>query len=410
MKRGLKARDYIYISIYWVGLAFMWNGLHVIALPERLLDFVPEALKNTYLGNLTFVGLVVAMIVQPIAGALSDRSHTRFGPRRPFILLGTLLDLLFLALLALAGNYWLLFLGYFFLQISSNIAHGACQGFIPDLVPLESRGLASGVKNLTDILGMIGGIAAAGFFLSRHRFGLAIASMAVMLVITALITMVTVKEEPLPDDGGGRSIGEAFKGSFYLDVKSYPDYAWLIASRFLILLGVYTITAFAHYFIRDVIKPPHPAAATAQLLSLLPLWMLILVVPVGRLCDRVGRRPLIALSGVMAAFGVFLLVFAKSMGQLMVFGSIIGIALAIFLSANWALATDLVPSSEAARYLGLSNIATAGAGATARLGGPLIDLFNLRQPGLGYSLLFALSSLSILVGTTLLVKVRERQR
>jgi Na+/melibiose symporter-like transporter len=102
---------------------------------------------------MTFVGLILAMIVQPLSGALSDRTRARWGRRRPWIAAGTLVDLLCLAIMALAGGYWALLVGYLLLQTSSNTAHGPAQGLIPDLVPAERRGLASGLKNLFDMAG-----------------------------------------------------------------------------------------------------------------------------------------------------------------------------------------------------------------------------------------------------------------
>ena len=77
------------LNAYWVGLSFMWNSLHPIILPAVLLNYVPDAKKNTYLGLLTFLGLILAMVIQPLSGALSDGWKSRFGRRRPLMVLGT---------------------------------------------------------------------------------------------------------------------------------------------------------------------------------------------------------------------------------------------------------------------------------------------------------------------------------
>jgi len=138
--------DYITYNIYWLGLNMATGSLTPIILPFLVAQFVGPTLKGTYLGMLRSAGLVVAILVQPMAGALSDRSTLRWGRRRPFIFVGTMLDLVFLLVIAIAGNYWLLFAAVLLLQFSSNLAHGALQGIIPDLVPEEQRGRASGVK------------------------------------------------------------------------------------------------------------------------------------------------------------------------------------------------------------------------------------------------------------------------
>ena len=116
------------LNAYWVGLSFMWNALHPIILPAVLLNFVPDARKNTYLGLLTFAGLVIAMFIQPLSGAISDGWASRFGRRRPLMVLGTLFDLVFLSILAWGGGFAWLIVGYIGLQFSSNIAHGPLQG------------------------------------------------------------------------------------------------------------------------------------------------------------------------------------------------------------------------------------------------------------------------------------------
>ena len=104
--------ELLVLNTYWLGLSFMWNGLHVIILPAVLLNYVPEQMKNTALGMLTFTGLIIAMLVQPISGVLSDRWVSRWGRRRPLILLGTLGDFIFLAILGWAGGLPWLALGY----------------------------------------------------------------------------------------------------------------------------------------------------------------------------------------------------------------------------------------------------------------------------------------------------------
>jgi MFS family permease len=149
----LSLRQLLTLQAYWIGLSFMWNSLHVIILPAVLLHLVPETYKNTYLGVLTTLGLLIAVIVQPLAGALSDRWTSPWGRRRPLIALGSVLDLPFLAFLGWAGGLGWLALGYIGLQLSSNLAHGPLQGLMPDVVPKEQHGRASGIKNLMDMGG-----------------------------------------------------------------------------------------------------------------------------------------------------------------------------------------------------------------------------------------------------------------
>lgn len=392
------------MNVYWFGLAFMWNGLHPIVLPALLLRFVPEALKNTYLGGMTFAGLILAMAIQPISGALSDRTRSRWGKRHPWILAGTLFSLVFLAGMALTANLWGILAAYLLLQIASNAAHGPAQGLIPDLVPSERRGLASGIKNLFDMGGLVVTSLVAGQLMGDDNPVLAFAIMGGVLAISTLITLLTTTET-LAADTGESAAGYSLRDLLRVDLWRYPDYAWLIVSRFFILLGIYAVQTFAQYYIRDRLGVDDPAAVTGNLMATIGIALTLLVFPAGLLSDRIGRKRLNLFSGALAALGIFLLILVRNVSTLYIFGGIIGMATGIFLSVNWALATDLIPMEEAGKYLGLSNLATAGAGAGSRLAGPLIDGLNALRPGayLGYPALFLLASASTLSGTLLLM-------
>jgi len=405
----MRTRDYVTMNVYWFGLAFMWNGLHPIVLPALLLRFVPESLKNTYLGGMTFAGLVLAMAIQPLAGGLSDHTRSRWGRRRPWILAGTLLDLLFLAGMALAGGYWGLLAAYLLLQVASNGAHGPAQGFIPDLVPEERRGLASGIKNLFDMGGLVVASLVTGQLMSNGAPTLAFALIGGVLAASALVTLLATPERP-SSSPAAPAARYNLRDILRVDLYRYPDYTRLIVSRFLILLGIYAVQGFAQYYIRDVLGVPNPAEVTGNLMATIGLALTLLVFPAGLLSDRVGRRGLNLLAGALAAVGIFLLIFVRDVASLYLFGGIIGIATGIFVSVNWALATDLIPQEEAGKYLGLSNLATAGSGAASRLAGPLIDGLNALRPGayLGYPALFLLASASTLLGTLLMLRIRKR--
>jgi MFS family permease len=133
---------------------------------------------------------------------------------------------------------------------------------------------------------------------------------------------------------------------------------------------------------------------TDNLLAAIGLAITVLVFPAGWLSDRFGRKNLNIFGGLLAALGIFLLVFVQEVGMLYIVGGIIGMATGIFLSVNWALATDLILEEETGEYMDFSNLATAGAGASARLAGPFIDRVNNMLPGeyLDYPAMFILAA------------------
>ncbi len=411
--KGFGSIDYIKITVFGFALAALWSSLHSIILPLRLLDFVAESEKNTYLGLLTFTGLIVAIAVQPIAGAISDRSGFGWGRRRPYILLGTILAMLFLPGIGFAGSFLTILVFYCLLQVSGNTAQGPYQGFIPDLVPEGRRGLASGVKSLLEILGGVALLYPIALFMGRYSAGegvdwlwLALGALAILLLGAMLATILVVKERP-GTGGPGLTLLSTLYKSFKIDVKANRDFLWFLLSRLFILMAFTTLQTFALYFLRDVVSVANPAAATARFSIVAVAGMLAVVYPAGRLSDRIGRRPIAVTSGLLGALGIALIfLFQHNYTVIMFGGGLMGISFGAFMSTNWALATDLVVKGEEARYLGLTNLATAGGAALARLIGPVIDFFNAYSPGLGYSVMLGASFIYFLVGSALLTRIK----
>jgi len=406
--------DYIKVTIFGVGLSVLWTSLHTIIIPIRLLDIAPEAQKNTYLGLLTFSGLILAMLIQPVAGALSDRFVSPFGRRRPFIFVGTLLALLLLPTIGISDTFCFLFLSYCSLQLASNIAQGPFQAFIPDFIPKGHRGTASGVKSLLEILFAVLLLRLIAYFMDtyvvqQHSLGLwiSLAVPGLIMLATMTATLLTVNEQR-PDPKTQISSAKAITGAYKIDTKRDLNFVWFLASRLFILMAMGTLQTFALYFLRDVVQAPNPAGMTADLLITVGIFLLLVVYPAGRFSDKFGRHPLIFFSGFTGILGILIIYFSPTYTGVLICGGLLGISTGTFLSTNWALATDLALSGEEARYLGLTNLATAGAGALSRLTGPVIDFFNNKQADLGYSIMLIICITYFIIGSTLVILIREK--
>ncbi len=462
--RRLRGLDYVTINLYWLGMGFVAVSLTPVILPHLVQQFVPEALKNTYYGGLRSAGLIVAILIQPLAGTLSDRSMLRWGRRRPFIFAGTLLDIMFLALVAASGSFWMLLTAVLLLQFSSNTAHGAYQGLIPDLVPEDQRGKASAVMAVMQLLPVLF-LPGIGTLVDQGRAKLAMVAVMIPLFITMLTTM-TVREEPLRESphtplkphviriglltlifvvsttvfGGlvglvGVLVGAgpglrllvvglaglvAISGAIVVGVwlsarvgigegvHRYPSFVWWVVNRLLFFAAVGSIQGFARFFLEDMVKVPNPGQATAVLMAVVGVFTGVAAVAGGFLADRLSRKRLLMMAGVLAGAGTFLLLVATDLSVACVSGSVIGVATGLFLTTNWALGTELVPPDQAGRYLGISNLAGAGAGVVgAGIGGPLADFFNMSSPGLGYLVVFAIYGVCFLLSALTLLKVEE---
>jgi len=415
MKRA-RISDLFIINAYWFGLSIMWNSLHVIILPAVLLNYVPENQKNTYLGLMTFIGLIIAMIIQPIAGSRSDRFRSKWGRRKPLITLGTMLDFIFLAVLGWAGGLVWLAIAYIGLQFTSNIAHGPAQGLIPDMVPREKHGAASGIKNFFDMGGLVVASLLMGNLMDPDAPDalVPLGVVAAVLFISALVTILGTRESSTEEDGvvtvppPESTPGTPFMKRFQLLSRGSP-YSWLIASRFLFLLGIYDIQVFAQYYIRDVIPTDNPIKLTGDLLASITLALIVCAMVGGWIGDRIGHKRVQYLACGVGAVGCLLLMLAKDANSLMIYGGITGVGIGLFITSNWALLSKMAPLAQAGVFLGLTNLATAGSGAIGRLMGPVIDWLNNANPGSyhGYTGMFIFGAVCTGLSAVLLMKVKE---
>ncbi len=403
--------EIVALNAYWFGIAFLWNGLSGLVLPIVILHYVPEDQKNTYLGLLTFAGLVIAIIVQPVAGLVSDRWASRWGRRRPLIALGTAFDFVFLALIAFATGLPGLVVGLLALQVSSNVAHGPALALLPDRVPPERHGVASGIKNLFDM----GGLVVASLLVGRlvppevRQPVQAVGVIALVLVVVTLITLLGVREAPSTRANQPRGVPHAALGPRLARALEHRAYWWLIASRLAFLAGITGVRNFAIYFVRDVLAAADPARLTGDLMAAMVVTLTLVALLSGWLVDRAGPHRLLLIACGVAAAGCLLLATARTEQALLIFGSLVGAGVGLFLTANWALANALAPQHEAGLFLGLTNLATAGAGALAALEGPVIDLLNNAWPGAywGYVMLFSLGAVGALLSAALLRGARQ---
>lgn len=380
----------------------------------RLLDITPETLKNTYLGVLTFVGLILAMLVQPVAGAFSDRFSSSLGKRLPFIFAGTLLVLLLLPGIGISTTFYYLFLSYCLLQLVSNCAQGPFQALIPDMIPQRYRGTASGVKSLLEIVLTVLCIRLVAYLMDTYTarknslwLWTSLSLLGIIMLATMVVTLLTVREKSTGAEARIVSRTKIIAGAYKIDPKKDRNFFWFLMSRLFIFMALGTLQTFAFYFIRDIIHPPNPASVTANLIITVGGLLLISVYPAGYLSDKLGRQPLIVFSGITGVFGILTLYFSPTYTGVLVCAALLGISTGTFLSTNWALATDLAIRGEEARYLGLTNIATAGAGALSRLTGPLIDFFNTRQANSGYAIMLIICIIYFIVGSTLVTLIRR---
>jgi MFS family permease len=434
-QRRLSHLNFIILSLYWVAIGYLWNSLTALILPDLIIELVGRSHEGLASSFLKSIGTVMAIVWQPVVGAISDRTATPWGRRRPFIVAGTAGDLLFLTGIALAGNYWWLVVFYFLLQFASNTAQAPYQGLLPDVVPADQRGTASGYYGVANLVGILAGTVGAGLLLYHFGRVAAVASIAAVLVVAMLVTVVVVPDRAAPVESHFRSVREALSKTFGIPLRN-RDFMWLMASRLLFLMGVGGLQNFSFFYFDNVFfhgDRRATAAAASTLLGLVVLVAALVTWPASRLSDRSGRRPLIFAAGLLGAIGTLVLVFSHYQWipssvlaplahllrvpelavQATLVGLVIGAGLGIFLSVDWAFIQDIIPRHQGGLYMGFSNIATAGAGIIAVFaGGLLLDPFNagpriLGLPG-GFVVVFSVFVVWFVIGSLSILKVPER--
>jgi MFS family permease len=415
-------RGMLVLSAFWFAIAYTMQPLGGNIIPLLVARFThpmtahlgPLALPldvNTYVSVLDTLGAAFAIIWQPAIGALSDNSRFALGRRRPYIAIGVIGDIIFLTLIAFVTSYWALMIVYVFFQMASNTAQGPYQGMLPDQVPPDQRGEASGYYGLMNMLGTIVGFLVVGALLiPTHHLRLAILTLPVVIAIAGALVIFGVPDRrrtSAPDQPVGRSIFL----SFAIDTKRYRDFAWLMVSRLFFLMAPVGISTYAFNFIRYTFHYSEGKASlyASALQAIVVIFAAILCMTAGFLAERYGKKRLIAAACIIGAVGSTLLIFAPSLPLILGFGLIVGISLGIFLSVDWAFMTDLIPKAEAGRYMGVSNIATASAGLIARpILGPIIDAFNNnRTSAVGYRVMFGIVTGFFVIAFLTLQPVRE---
>lgn len=387
----------------------LFDGMNTLVLPQALLDTgIDERSKATTLGLLTFVGLLAGMLVQPLAGAVSDRLRPWRG--RSFVIsLGVAAALGALALFGASRGLLALLAAYLAIQVAASVAQAGQQGYIPDLVPARLRGTAAGLKGFMDLGGALLGFVVLGELLGVGQMWLALMAIAAVLVVTFALTVLLVREPPVADRGHEMPPRVGLGDAFRLDPRRHGAFAQLVAARFLFLLGTYAFGRFLLFFVADRLglDAQHAAEEAGGLLAGLTLLTLMAALPAGWLSDRLGRVPVMLAGAALSALGALLLIGAGTSLLIFLFGGFLALGSALFASANWALTTELAPPAEAARFMGLANVGTAGAAAAAGLFGPLVDAGNGLVPGAGYVVLLIGSAVTFAASGLVAARLKD---
>ena len=376
----------IRISAFWLGLTSI-DAVVNATIQARLEydNLVTPGTEGMALAFIAVVTFAFSVAVQPTVGSISDYTTTRWGRRKPYIVFGALLDVVFLLGIATANSLLAITAFVTLLQFSTNTARGAFQGYVPDLVPDRQVGLASAMVGLMQVFGNVLGFALAAIATAEGNVGVAVGAIAVVELVTMLSVVLRVPKGPPAKPREGRSWVQIAAETWGTDILKQRSYVWLLISRLFILMGGASLVNFVIFYLDRSLGIGESDVDTAilQLLAAATLAALLSIIPASRLSDRIGRKPVIWGCTAFGMLGLVLVALAPNLGVATIGAALLGSSQGTFLSVDWALMTDIIPKAASGRYMGLSNVVTASSTTIAvAIGGLTMDAVG-RAVGIG---------------------------
>jgi MFS family permease len=351
-------------------------------------------------GVISGIAGLCALVVYPLTGALSDRTTSRFGRRRPWIAAGALVFAT--ALTSLGAQDSLVGIGIFWslALIGFCMMTAALTATLSDQVPVDQRGLVSGWLSAPQAVGTILGLLLVTVLFTGQFSGYAVvAVLLVLLVIPFLLRPDAV----LPQEERQRLSVAAVMASLWINPRRHPDFGWTLLSRVLVNLGNAFGTSLLLYFLMFGLGDAH---AEDDLIVLTLVYMIFLIAAalvLGRVSDRLGKRVgFVVAAAALQGVAALMLAFLPTLGVAMVAAGILGLGYGCFLSVDQALATQVLPDpASRGKDLGIMNVASAVPQAVAPLFGALI----VAALG-GFQGLFVLAAVCAFAGAIAVTRVK----
>jgi MFS family permease len=396
------------LAVIFLATNILIVGLIQSVLPRMALDVSSEQTKQTALSIILIVGTIGCIFGNPLFGALSDRTSSRFGRRRPWILLGGLAAAALTAVLPFAHTVAALAILWLLIQATINATLGGAQAVIPDQVPVRQRATVTGWTGAAQSVGSIIAVAMLSYVVLGTSMGSwAIATLTAVLIVIAVARMndPSTATQTYPPFAW-----RPFLRDFWIDPRKHPDFAWAWAARFAFSLGAWLGTTYLLFYVTD--RTGLDSAGALQAHTLLVTVNIVTLVSsavlFGYWSDRVQRRKIFLMFGsASAALGALLLGLTSSLPVMLLAAALIGLGFGAYMGNDQALVTQVLPSDEdRGRALGVFNIALSLPQLFAPIMGAVIFAVSGGQSN-GYTLLFAVASIAILAGGGLAMNVRD---
>ncbi|MET8140474.1 MFS transporter [Sphaerisporangium sp. NPDC005288] len=405
--RRVGPRWVAFISLANLVLWMAYFGPLQVLLPRQIALVTDLGGKEGALAWVTGAGAAVAMVFNPVAGALSDRTAGRFGRRHPWTLLGAVAGGLGLAFLAFQGSFAGVLIGWCLAQAGLNAMQAALTAGVPDHVPVGQRGEVSGWIGVPQTLGVV--LAVVLVTMVATTTGAGYLLIAALVPLGVLPFVLTTRDAPLPARLRPPFSLRGFVGGLWVSPRAHPDFAWAWLTRFLMQLGNAVALLYLLYFLTDAVGYerlfPGSRAEDGLLVLILIYTAAVVVTAVagGVVSDRMGRRKmLVTVSGAISAAPFVIMAFWPLWPMVVAAAVIMGVGFGIYLAVDNALVTQVLPAATGrAKDLGLINIANSGPQVLGPvIAGPIVSGLG------GYPVLYLTAAALTLLGAGLVWKIR----
>jgi MFS family permease len=405
-----------FVAIYALAYAALWLALltpAIITLALRVRQLAPGNAAEP-MSRVLMAGAVVALVSNPIFGALSDSTRSRFGRRRPWLVGGVLCGCASLAVIGLAPTVNIVLWGWCAAQLAFNAVLAAMVAIVPDRVPPAQRGTVVGILGICMPIGQITGTFLVQLLVFNMTLALVIPGMIGVVGVLALVLALGREPGGVPTPGSVAlaptevaspvSVGAAKAAG----PGSHRDFAWAWMSRVFFTTGSCFLQAYQPFFLLDAL---HMSAADVPRLmfssTLVQAAMVVICSVIsGRLSDRMGlRKPFVMAGSTLQGLGLWLIACSDSYTLLLFGVGLVGMGHGVYEGVDLALVTDVLPdrARHAAKDLGLLNIANTLPQVIAPLAAPAI----LEVSRGDYMLLFAVAGTLAVLGSVFLLPLKK---
>lgn len=391
-------------ALAYMSISLMLIAPLLVTLALKIRSLVGEDQAPESLALVTAVGGLLSLVGNPLFGRLSDRTTSRLGMRRPWILAGLAGGCLGILVVAVAPSIPVVLAGWCTAQLFFSALQAALVAVLPDQVPVAQRGTVSGVLGVCLPAASVSGTFLVQLF-AGHQLAMFLAPCAIGGTFI-LLFVATLDDRRLAPEARQAWSLRGFLGAFYFNPRRSPDFAWAFVSRMLFIAAYAFLATYQAYYLLDRIGTAKADVPRQIFLATLVQSVVLVVVSLigGRLSDRSGRRK-VFVAGASTVYGMalFVVALASDFNGFLVGMALSGLGFGMYMAVDLALVTDVLPDSEnAAKDLGVFNVANALPFAFAPALAPVI----LAASGDSYAVLYAVAGLCAVAGALAILPIK----